>query len=234
MPSPTSPIRSASRASLVFLSVLLAAGACSSSATPLPTIGPSVPVASPSQSLPPSVPASASVAPSVTPTVAPTLAPTVAPTKAPSPAACATRVDAAIAPSDRLTGVAVEPGIGVDKIVFTFGPSTGIPSGTKPTGELKPTAPPFSLAGSGQAVDVAGQRFIAVTFRGMAIADEQGNPSYTGPDDIKPNALAVRELRLVDDFEGIVTWIAGVDGPGCAAVTRLTGPARIVVAVTQP
>lgn len=230
MPSPTSPIRSASRASLAFLTVLLAAGACNTSATPAPTVGPSVPAASPSQNAVASAPASASIAP----TVGPSGAPTVAPTTSVSPGACATRVNAAIAPSDRLTGVSVDPGIGVDKIVFTFGPSTGIPSGTKPTGELKPTAPPFSLAGSGADVDIAGHRFIAVTFRGMAVADEQGNPSYTGPSDIKPNALAVRELRLVDDFEGIVTWIAGVDGPGCVAVTRLISPDRVVVAVTQP
>jgi hypothetical protein len=81
---------------------------------------------------------------------------------------------------------------------------------------------------------VAGHRVIAVTFRGMAIADEQGNPSYTGPSDIKPMALAVRELRLVDDFEGVVTWLVGVDGPGCVAVTRRSSPKRIVVAVTQP
>ena len=162
------------------------------------------------------------------------MAPSVAPTQSASPAACATRVNAGIAPSDRLTGVSVEPGVGVDKIVFTFGTSTGIPSGTDPTGELKPTTPPFSLGGSGADVTVAGHRFIAVTFRGMAIADEQGNPSYTGPSDIKPMALAVRELRLVDDFEGVVTWIVGVDGPGCVAVTRLSSPKRIVVAVTQP
>lgn len=232
MSSPTSPIRSASRASLVFLSVLLAAGACGTSATPSPTISPSAPGASPTQTVAPSpsVPVSASVAPSASPT----LAPTTEPTKSASPTACVTRIDAAIAPSDRLTKVAVEPGSGVDTIVFTFGPSTGIPSGTDPTSELKPTSPPFSMAGSGAPVTVAGHRFIAVTFRGMAIADAQGNPSYTGPADIKPSALAVRELRLVDDFEGIVTWIVGVEGPGCVTVTRLTSPARVVVAVTQP
>jgi hypothetical protein len=234
MVSPTSPIRSASRASLVFLTVLLA-GACSAATTPIPTatsVGPSVPAPSPTTSptIGPSVPASASA----TSDPSTTAAPTAAPTKSASPAACATRVSAGIAPSDRLTGVTVEPGIGVDKIVFTFGPSTGIPSGTDPTGELKPTAPPFMLGGSGEDVSIAGHRFIAVTFRGMAIADEQGNPSYTGASDIKPNALAIRELRLVDDFEGIVTWIVGVDGPGCVGVTRLTGPQRIVVAVTQP
>jgi hypothetical protein len=227
MPSPTSPTRWASRASLVFLTTVLAA-ACSTSATPAPTVGPSVPAASPSQSAAPIA------STSVEPTVAPTTAPTVAPTKPASPIACATAVNAGIAPSDRLTGVAVEAGVGIDKIVFTFGPSTGIPSGADPTGELKPTTPPFSLGGSGADVSVAGHRFIAVTFRGMAIADEQGKPSYTGPSDIKPMALAVRELRLVDDFEGVVSWIVGVDGPACVAVTSMSSPKRIVVAVTQP
>jgi hypothetical protein len=233
MSSPTSPIRSASRASLAFLTVLLAA-ACNTAATPVSTSGPSVSAATSSPSGPSSGTAQASASATVAPSASPTLAPTVAPTTSPSQAACATAVNAGVAPSDRLTKVAVASDIGVDKIVFTFGPSTGIPSGTKPTGELKPTSPPFSFAGSGADVTVAGHRFIAVTFRGMAIADEQGNPSYTGPSDIKPSALAVRELRLVDDFEGVVTWIVGVDGPGCVAVYRLSSPDRVVVAVTQP
>ena len=226
MPSPTSPIRSASRASLATLAVLLALGACSSGATAVPTVGPSVPATSPSPTVVPTAAGSASPAPSGSSTAAPT-------TSA-GPGACVTGIAAGIAPSDRLTGVAVAPGVGVDKIVFTFGPSTGIPSGTNPTGELKPTAPPFMHGGSGEPVHVDGQRFVAVTFRGQAVADEQGNPSYTGPSEIHPNALAVRELLLVDNFEGVVTWLVGVDGPGCVAVSRLTGPDRIVVAVTQP
>lgn len=233
MPSPTSPIRTAGRASLAILTLLLAA-ACGTAATPAATAGPSSPTASPGATAVPSESPGESPSASVEPTASPTAVPTVAPTISASPAACATRINASIAPSDRLTGVAVKPGTGVDKIVFTFGSATGIPSGTKPTGELKPTAPPFMLAGSGANVAVAGHRFIAITFRGMAVADQQGNPSYTGPADIKPNATAVRELRLVDDFEGVVTWIVGVNGPGCVAVTRLTGPSRIVVAVTQP
>jgi len=225
MRSPTSPIRSASRASLATLAVLLAMGACGSGATAVPTVGPSVPATSPSPTAIPTAAGSASSAPTVAPSAAPTSS---------APSACVTGIAAGIAPSDRLTGVAVAPGIGVDKIVFTFGPSTGIPSGTDPTGELKPTAPPFMHGGSGEPVHVDGRRFVAVTFRGQAIADEQGNPSYTGPSEIHPNALAVRELLLVDNFEGVVTWLVGVDGPGCVAVSRLTGPDRIVVSVTQP
>jgi hypothetical protein len=228
MSSPTSPIRSASRASLATMAVLFALGACSSGATAVPTVGPSVPATSQSPTVVPTIAGSASSAPTAAPTAS------SAPTTSSSPAACVTGIAAGIAPSDRLTGVAVAPGVGVDKIVFTFGPSTGIPSGTDPTGEVKPTAPPFMQGGSGEPVQVDGHRFVAVTFRGMAIADEQGNPSYTGPSDIKPNALAVRELVLVDNFEGVVTWLVGVDGPGCVAVSRLTGPDRIVVAVTQP
>lgn len=226
MPSPTSPIRSASRASLATLAVLLALGACSAGATAAPTVGPSVPVTSPSPTAVPTPTGSTSSAQNPSPSAAPTTSS--------GPSACVTGIAAGIAPSDRLTGVAVAPGVGVDKIVFTFGPSTGIPSGTDPTGEVKPTAPPFMHGGSGEPVHVDGQRFVAVTFRGQAVADEQGNPSYTGPSDIKPNALAVRELLLVDNFEGVVTWLVGVDGPGCVVVSRLTAPDRIVVSVAQP
>jgi hypothetical protein len=225
-----SPSRSARRASLVILTTLLvpsvALAACVGGATPVPAT-PS-PVASPivtpaaSGSL---VPTSASPAPTASETA------TVGPS---SPAACPTSVATGVAPSDRLIDVKVGPGIGMDTITFTFGKPSGQPSGTAPTGQLRPTSPPFSMGGSGQAVTVDGQRFIAVTFRGMAVMDDAGNPTYAGPADIHANAPAIRELRLVDDFEGVITWIVGVNGPGCAAVIHLVSPDRIVVTVTQP
>ncbi|HEX7473245.1 MAG TPA: hypothetical protein VF323_09180 [Candidatus Limnocylindrales bacterium] len=245
MRSPTSPIPSASRASRIFLTAFLvpafvvagcAVGATSVPPTPTPTTSP-VAIESP---LPSTATVPPSASPSPSPTTAPTPTPTTPPTPKPAPtvrpstpAACATSIAIGLAPSDRLTKVTVASGATLDRITFTFGTSSGQPSGTKPTRELRPTSPPFSLAGSGRAVTVAGHRFFAVTFRGMAIMDAQGNPTYTGPNDIHANAPAVRELRLVDDFEGVVQWIVGVNGRGCVAVTRLTAPTRIVVSVTQ-
>ena len=246
MRSPTSPSPSASRASRAILTAFLVpafvVSGCDVGATPVPpTSAPTtspVAIESPSPSTPSVLP---SVSPSPSPTTAPTPTPTIPPKPKPTPTvgpstpgACTTSIAIGLAPSDRLTKVTVTTGATRDKITFTFGASSGQPSGTQATGDLRPASPPFSLAGSGQTVTIAGQRYFAVTFRGMAIADEQGNATYTGPNDIHPNSPAVRELRLVDDFEGVVQWVVGVNGPGCVAVTRLTAPSRIVVSVTQP
>ena len=242
MRSPTSPSPSASRASRAILTAFLvpafAVAGCAVGATPVPPTG--TPTTSPVAIESPS-PSTASVPPSASPSPSPTAPPTSPPTPKPtptvgpsSPVACTTSIAMGLAPSDRLTKVTVTTGATRDKITFTFGASSGQPSGTQATGDLRPASPPFSLAGSGQTVTIAGQRYFAVTFRGMAIADEQGNATYTGPNDIHPNSPAVRELRLVDDFEGVVQWVVGVNGPGCVAVTRVTAPSRIVISVTQP
>ena len=233
MRSPNAPSVSAHRASpVLFIALIVSAvalAACSVFATPSvlpPAPGPTVLPATAS------APATTSPVPTPTATATPTAA-TMATATTTTSTGCPTAIQAGIAPSDRLTGVEVTPGLGVDKITFTFGTSSGQPSGTDPTGELRPTAPPFSLGASGLPVAVDGQRFISITFRGMAVADEQGNPSYAGPVDLHPNALAIRELRQIEAFEGVVTWIVGVDGPGCVALSRLTGPDRIVVAASQ-
>ena len=52
--------------------------------------------------------------------------------------------------------------------------------------------------------------------------------------DLKPIAPAIQELRLLDNFEGHLGWVAGIRGPGCVRVTRLTSPDRILVEVQQP
>lgn len=132
-----------------------------------------------------------------------------------------------------LRDVSVKSGFGIDRITFTFGPPGPQPGG-HPTGEVRPVRPPFSFAGSGASVDIEGHRFIAVTFRNTTIADDAGNPVYVGPDRLEPKAPAVRELRLLDNFEGVMGWVVGIDGPGCVRVTRQTSPDRVVVEVQQP
>jgi hypothetical protein len=145
---------------------------------------------------------------------------------------CPTAVQAGAVPSDRLVDLAVEPGLGVDRITFRFGAPSG--HSASPTGELRPVAPPFSEAGSGAPLTIAGDRFVSIVFRGMTVADEAGSAVYTGPMDLKPVAPAIQELRLLDNFEGHLGWVAGIRGPGCVRVTRLTAPDRIVVEVQQP
>ncbi len=53
---------------------------------------------------------------------------------------------------------------------------------------------------------------------------------YDGPHDIRPtNTRAIRELLLVDDFEGQHTWAVGLDQRRDFRVFTLTGPDRLVV-----
>jgi hypothetical protein len=145
---------------------------------------------------------------------------------------CPTSAQAGAVPSDRILDVTVEPGVGVDRITFSFGSPSG--QSATPTGELRPARPPFSEAGSGSPVTIAGDRFVSIVFQGMTVADDAGNAIYRGSADLKPIAPAIQEVRLLDNFEGHLGWVAGIRGPGCVRVTRLTGPDRIVVEVQQP
>jgi hypothetical protein len=72
--------------------------------------------------------------------------------------------------------------------------------------------PPFTLAGSGVAVTVRGDRFYKVQFEPASTFDlGSGRPSYTGSTNFAaPGATHVRQLVETDSFEGVVTWIIGV------------------------
>ena len=162
------------------------------------------------------------------------------PSEAPSPdrtpitiAGCPTTSRECRVPSDTLIKVAVDQDFGVDRITFTFGPAGPQPGGA-PTREVKPARPPFHAGASGETITISGDRYIQITFRQMTISDDAGSPVFTGNDDLHPKGLAVREVRELEEFEGVVTWVAGVRGPGCIRVSRLTSPDRIVVEVQQP
>jgi hypothetical protein len=113
------------------------------------------------------------------------------------------------APSETLllTAVSVRhPQRCTDDVVFGF-------SGSSPPGVMvKIVSPPFTLAGSGAAVTVAGARFYQVRFEPASTFDfESGHDTYTGPTSIvPPGASHVRQLVETDSFEGVVTWIIGV------------------------
>jgi hypothetical protein len=216
------------------LAVATLAGACagSPSPTPIAVVDPT-PVGG---SSPPAPTASVSSGPTSSPeaSVAPSVSPAPSPDRTPiSIPGCPTTSRAGRVPSDTLRKVSVTSDFGVDRITFTFGPAGPQPGGA-PTGEVKPARPPFYAGASGNTVSIAGHRFIQITFRQMTIADDAGKPVFTGKDDLHPNAPAVKELRELEEFEGVVTWVAGVEGPGCVRVSRQTAPDRIVVEVEQP
>ncbi len=138
-----------------------------------------------------------------------------------------------VPPSNRLEGVTVSATAGYDEVAFTFAPS-GTGSGAAPSMTVESAVPPFVRGASGLPLAVAGQSFIRLTFREMIVADQSGSPTLTSPTDVLAAGPAVREAVESEAFEGVVSWIVGSAGPGCARVTVDAAGARVLLDVRTP
>ena len=96
-----------------------------------------------------------------------------------------------------------------DHVVFDFtGKGTDLPGYTVSYG-----APPFTADASGAPVAVAGNAFVVVKVRpGYGYDFETGRTTYTGPKSV-PVATAnhVRAIVETGDFEGVLSWVIGLD-----------------------
>ncbi len=215
----------------LFLSLLVTvAAACGPQevrVTPTPTAGTATP---PVRTSAPATTPAATALPTATP--AP---PSASPGATPA-AACPTRTGGSDADRALLTAVRVARREGYDRVVYEFGPSTG--PGTF-------GVPPYtidlarSLSGpSGQPVTVDGNALLSVRFRNTDAHDDQGRQTIGDADirasDIAPAPALVREVRLVEDFEGTVIWGIGLDRLVCPTVITLTGPVRVVLDFPAP
>jgi hypothetical protein len=86
--------------------------------------------------------------------------------------------------------------------------------------------PNFMLDPKGDVVTLDGSRGVQIVLR-----DASNHSSFSGVTDLQTGLAAIREARLTGDFEGVVTWSLGVDGPGFVRVTTLSSPNRLVVDV---
>jgi hypothetical protein len=182
-------------------------------------------VASGSGSAEPSVSASATASPqpTATPTTQSSATPTAQPTSnpaSPSAAACTLPSPGPLA-SNTLVNASLERTSSGARLVFTFG-SRPPDSVAEPTIAIVFDEPPFSMAGSGQPVTVAGQRFLMVRMNGMVYGKADGSPVYEGERNLRLAGATIPQAVLVDDFEGVVSWIVGLDGPGCPSVSGTT------------
>jgi hypothetical protein len=114
---------------------------------------------------------------------------------------------------------------GYDRIVLEFAGS-GLPQLTAAVAR-----PPFLEDASGLPVKVPGNAFLS-----LKLSHASGYPTYTGPDSFSPKYPNLIALVNSGDFEGYVTWIAGLSDSHstCFAVSTLTGPTRIVIDVQAP
>jgi hypothetical protein len=91
---------------------------------------------------------------------------------------------------------------------------------------------------AGEPVDVEGSEILEIHISGAAGVDltgEEAEETYEGPRRFSPEALAVvRELALVEDFEGNLRWVVGLGSQTPFAVDELSDPLRLVVDVQTP
>jgi len=116
---------------------------------------------------------------------------------------------------------------GYDRITFTF-------QGTSPGYRVGYIERPVRQDGSGKEMSVKGTSVLAVHMdnaSGYHLDGDNSAPTYTGPDRMTPATPVVQELVRTGDFEGVLTWVAGVKGKPGFKVTRLDDPARLVIDV---
>ena len=82
----------------------------------------------------------------------------------------------------------------------------------------------FLGAPSGAATKVAGAHGIKVLMKGADM-----HTLYSGPRSLKSDYVALRETRVIEDFEGYVSLGLGVNGSNCYRAFVLTNPTRLVV-----
>jgi hypothetical protein len=174
-------------------------------------------------------PAPASVDVSLPPSASPSPEPAATPGPATitgvagaSTAACGTPVHVTRAgpPAEPvpLTDVRIASHRGAQRIVFTF------EGDIIPAVDVEPASPPFVRDGSGLPVDVPGVTHLRIHFpSATGMATYAGSGAFAGSD--PPLTSLVR----TGDYEGVLSWVAGLTGPTCWHVTVLGSPVRLVI-----
>jgi hypothetical protein len=84
--------------------------------------------------------------------------------------------------------------------------------------------PIFKASGSGQSVTLNGASGVLVQIHSATAA------TYSGPTDITHSDFPVLvEAKLVEDFEGYLSWGLGLSKPACLRTFTLSNPARLVI-----
>lgn len=119
-----------------------------------------------------------------------------------------------------------------ERIVFEFRQAEG--SGGTPAFGVRYENEPFHEDGSGKVVLVQGNDFLIVRVEPASGADlsAEGNgaPTYTGSATLTPTGLPhVRQARRIGDYEGVITWVVGLDSRRPFKAYVLASPARLVI-----
>jgi len=130
--------------------------------------------------------------------------------------------------TELLTDVRAARHPGYDRVVFEF--RSGVPGY-----DVRYVEPPVRADGSGAEVAVTGGAVLRVRMEPALDADltqESAPRTYIGPARFSPETAAVVEIVRTGGFEAVLTWAIGIDAKRPFLVTRLDGPARIVIDIS--
>ncbi|MEX2281025.1 MAG: hypothetical protein WEE89_00900 [Gemmatimonadota bacterium] len=121
-----------------------------------------------------------------------------------------------------LTAVRTARHDGFERIVFEF------QADQLPNYRVEYVDRPVRACGSGEPVALKGDAWLQISLEPAYAHDDDGHPT------VKVRALMpmlpnLLELKLICDFEAIVSWAAGLKSPNRYRVLELSAPARIVV-----
>jgi hypothetical protein len=84
------------------------------------------------------------------------------------------------------------------------------------------------LSPSDQTVDIDGDATLVISLAAWMPSME--GDGYAGPTDFQPtNVSHIRQVRQIENFEGMSAWAIGLDRERDFEVSYLDAPARIVV-----
>jgi hypothetical protein len=137
------------------------------------------------------------------------------------------------APGRLLTDVRVGSHGCYDRVTFELKPRAGEADGPV-AWKARYEKPPITEDGSGKTVPVKGNAFLVVTMSasGADLTQESAPETYTGPTSLAAaDATRIQQVRRIGDFEGVLSWVIGLDKQRPFKVTTETGPARVIVDV---
>lgn len=124
-----------------------------------------------------------------------------------------------VAGTASLTSVRLAEWIGFDRFVLQF--DTKVPSYSV----KRQAKPVFKNGGSGQSVTVSGAAGVLVQ-----VHSATASGSYTGATDMVHSDYSVLvEAKIVEDFEGYLSWGLGLTKPACMRAFTLSDPPRLVI-----
>ncbi len=140
---------------------------------------------------------------------------------------------AADSPTRLLTDVRVGVHDCYERVTFAFKPRSGEAAG--PVAWKAAYQPgPVTEDGSGRTVPVKGGAFLVVRFsaQGADLTKADAPDTYTGPTSLEAaGSTRIQQVRRTGDFEGVLTWVIGVDKQRPFHVTTQDDPTRVVVDV---